>query len=239
MSDLRGNVRFFATAPHDCSYLTEQTATTLFADPDVHIDAAHYERLALAGFRRSGKYYYRPQCTDCRACISVRVATHEFDWRRRFRKTLKRNSDLTVEWRRPYLDSEIYQLYSRYIASRHRHGDMYPPSTEQFRTFLMVEGPDTQFMCLRDSENNLVSVGVVDVLPKHGLSAIYTFFDPDQPKRGLGQMSLLTQIIATNEADLDYLYLGYWIRDCEKMNYKTDYRPLEMLIGKSWLRVKQ
>jgi arginyl-tRNA--protein-N-Asp/Glu arginylyltransferase len=33
---------------------------------------------------------------------------------------------------------------------------------------------------------------------------------------------------------LDYLYLGYWIADCAKMKYKTNYKPLQLYRENSW-----
>lgn len=235
MSDLN-DVRFFATAPHSCSYLDDQTATTLFADPDVQIGNDDYQTLTLLGFRRSGKYYYRPQCHNCQACISARIPVADFVWSRRFRKTLKANPGVTAEWRLPYIDDEVYQLYSDYINLRHPDGDMHPPTQEQFRTFLMIEGPNTRFLCFRDPENKLIAVSVVDVLPEHGLSAIYTFFDPHQPKRSLGRLGILTQVMEAQRMGIPFVYLGYWIQACEKMNYKTDYQPIELLEGRTWTR---
>lgn len=235
MSDLN-DVRFFATAPHDCSYLSDEIATTLFADPDVQIEQEDYQTLTLLGFRRSGKYFYRPQCKQCQACISVRIPIAEFRWTRRFKKTLKANQGITAEWQLPYIDDEIYDLYSRYIDVRHPNGDMHPPSKEQFKTFLMVEGPYTRFLCFRDEAGTLIAVAVIDVLQRHGLSAIYTFFDPDQSKRSLGRLAILAQVLEAERLQLPYVYLGYWIQACEKMNYKTDYQPLEFLIGRVWTR---
>ena len=67
-----------------------------------------------------------------------------------------------------------------------------------------------------------------------GLSAIYTFFEPDAHKRSLGVYAILWQIEAARDMGLDYLYLGYWIRDCQKMSYKSDYRPLELYVKSRW-----
>ena len=68
----------------------------------------------------------------------------------------------------------------------------------------------------------------------NGTSAVYTFFDPEEQKRSLGVYAVLNQIARAQLEGLDYLYLGYWIRDCQKMNYKTQYRPLEQLVNGQW-----
>jgi len=75
----------------------------------------------------------------------------------------------------------------------------------------------------------------VDVM-LDGLSAIYTFFDPDEQARGLGRYAILWQIETARSVGLPYLYLGYWIRNCGKMAYKSDYRPLELLLENRWQR---
>ena len=75
---------------------------------------------------------------------------------------------------------------------------------------------------------------VVDELDD-GLSAVYTFFDPDVPERSLGVFSILAQIALCRELELPHLYLGYWIRDSEKMRYKIDYRPIELFVSGRWV----
>ncbi|MDP7455260.1 MAG: arginyltransferase, partial [Gammaproteobacteria bacterium] len=49
---------------------------------------------------------------------------------------------------------------------------------------------------------------------------------------------ILWQIEKCRELDLPYLYLGYWINNCQKMNYKNKYRPIQLLIGGKWLLLK-
>ncbi|MFN3237455.1 MAG: arginyltransferase, partial [Pseudomonadales bacterium] len=61
MTDL-SELKFFKTPPHECSYLPEVEATTLFVDPGAEIDTATYTALSALGFRRSGDHIYRPYC---------------------------------------------------------------------------------------------------------------------------------------------------------------------------------
>ncbi len=131
--------------------------------------------------------------------------------------------------------ARFYDLYSRYIAGRHADGDMYPPSRDQFRSFLLSQWSDTLFVCSYLGEE-LIAVAVTDRQPR-GLSAIYTFFDPEVPERGLGVWSVLQQIDLARRLHLPHLYLGYWIRDAEKMRYKTDYRPVELFLDGAWVRL--
>lgn len=226
------HLKFYATQAHDCSYLPDQQATTLFLDPRQRFDAQTYADLSELGFRRSGEHLYRPHCQNCQACIPARIPCADFQPSRQQRRILKHNQDLSVHAVRPTFRDEYYDLYSRYIEVRHADGDMYPPSREQFITFLLSDHPFSVFFEFRLQER-LVAVAVTDVLP-NGLSAVYTFFDPDEEKRSLGRLAILWQVAEARRRSLPAVYLGYWIRDCRKMRYKSEYRPLELYVNRHW-----
>lgn len=228
------NLRVFATHPHPCSYLPGERATTLFIDPGTPMDAGLYSELSELGFRRSGPHVYRPHCAQCRACIPARVPVTAFRPNRSQRKIWHRNSDLEVSTLSSLQGEEYYRLYARYIEQRHHDGDMYPPSREQFDSFLTAEWGLTRYYCFR-KEGELLAVAVADQM-QNGLSAIYTYFDPDCSQRSLGTYAVLWQIEAARRLGLPALYLGYWIEACRKMNYKLRFRPQELLINGRWTR---
>lgn len=228
-------IRLFATPPHKCSYINEKIATTVFVDPDVDLDSDSYQRLSSYGFRRSGSHFYRPNCDDCSACLSVRVPVHEFSPSRSQKRCIKRNQDLTVKQLSSLSVERHYELYRRYILERHADGDMYPPSRQQFTNFLAKGHDTTVFFEFTDPQDQVLAVAVTDILDDH-LSAVYTFFDPDMDDRGLGVNSILYQIRRSREMGVRSLYLGYLVRECKKMNYKTAYSPLEVLTDSGWIR---
>ena len=234
MTDL-AQLKFFATPEHDCSYLEGRQATTLFVDPAARVDNKLYSKLSALGFRRSGRHIYRPHCVACSACIPIRIPVADFAARRRQRRIRQRNADLEVRLRAPEMTDENYALYASYITERHADGDMYPPSPEQFRAFLLCEWSDTCFVEFR-AQGRLVAVAVMDRV-QDGLSALYTFFDPELSQRALGVYAILWQIDHARELGKPFLYLGYWIKQCQKMSYKTSYRPLEMFVGERWARI--
>lgn len=225
-------LKFYATQPHECSYLADRQATTLFLDPRHPLDASTYAQLSELGFRRSGEHLYRPHCQQCQACIPARIPTAGFHTDRQQKRILRRNQDLSVHAVRPAFRDEYYELYARYIEVRHADGDMYPPSREQFSNFLVSNQPFCTFFEFR-LQGLLLAVAVTDVLP-NGLSAVYTFFDPHEEKRSLGRLAILWQVAEATRRGLPALYLGYWIRDCRKMSYKSEYRPLELYINRRW-----
>lgn len=235
MSSLQTLV-FYATPEHDCSYLENRLATTLFVDPKARIDLDLYTRLTHLGFRRSGGHYYRPRCNQCNACISVRVPVQRFQPTRSQLRAWKRNQDLVVISRPAEFDPEHYALYERYINERHQDGDMFPPTHEQYRNFLLDARAETRLIEFRSETGDLLALSVTD-RTHDGLSAIYTFFHPDHTQRSLGVFAVLHQIEQARQLDLPYLYLGYWIRGCRKMSYKTQYRPLEVLMRDRWVSI--
>lgn len=235
MSNLQ-TLRFYATPPHDCSYLPGRKAKTLFVDPQANVTPALYSQLSDLGFRRSGSHIYRPHCDQCSACISVRVPVQTFKASKTQRRIWRRNDDLRVTAATPRLTTEYYRLYERYIRERHADGDMFPPTPGQFMNFLVEGDQPSCFYEFRDAAGRLLAIAVTDQLDQ-GLSALYTFYDPDEERRSLGTYAILWQIDATRRANASHLYLGYWVRDCRKMRYKTAYRPLEMLVADQWVQV--
>ena len=217
-------IKFYKTGSHSCSYLEGKQATTLFVDPALRINDNLYNTLSNLGFRRSGAHLYRPNCDGCKACISCRVRVQEFTRNRRFQKIWKRNADLHISQVDTLLEEELFELYVRYINARHRDGDMYPPTTEQYQSLITSQRESTEFYIFRQG-NKIVSACVIDVMYQ-GISAIYTFFRPQQSRRSLGNFSILWQIEKTVAMLLPYLYLGYWVRDCAKMSYKTQFQPI-------------
>ncbi|MCH9674175.1 MAG: arginyltransferase [Gammaproteobacteria bacterium] len=226
-------LRFFATPPHACSYLSDRDAVTVYVDPESPKDKNVYSNLSRHGFRRSGEQIYVPQCTNCSACVPVRIPVGDFVARRAHNRTAKRNSDLDVAVRPAQFDPEHFALYERYIKARHAGGGMDNPTPDEYLQFLTSSWCDTRFIEFR-AEGRLLAVAVTDVL-LDGLSAVYTFFDPAAARRGLGVYAVLWQIEEAKRRQLDWLYLGYWVAGSPKMNYKVEYQPQQHLREGRWV----
>jgi len=232
MTDL-SELRFFATPPHPCSYLPGESATTVFLDPATHLDQARYSALSHLGFRRSGVHLYRTHCAQCTACIPLRVVAEAVRPHRRHRRVLKRNADLTFREVPARATDEHYALYARYITERHRDGDMYPPTRDQFESFLLSAWAEPRCLEVRLG-TRLLGAAITDRLDD-GLAAVYTYFDPDEKDRSLGTFAILNQLAWCRRESLPYLYLGYWIRRADKMRYKHEYQPCELRLGERWV----
>lgn len=231
-------LEFYVTPDHECPYLEHQQSKTLFLNPELQPDEKIYDWLIDKGFRRSGEHIYRPHCDDCKSCISVRLDHKKFTANKQQRRCLKNGNRFTTKIHPAKFNQTHYQLFERYIESRHADGDMYPTSEKQFREFILCDWMNTQFLdFVEPTTGRLVACCVFDQL-KSGLSAIYTFFDPDFSKFSPGRLSVLTLIELSKHLELDFVYLGYWIKGCRKMDYKGEYRPIECFIEDRWIKLK-
>jgi arginine-tRNA-protein transferase len=225
-------LQFYLTANYPCSYLSHQQARSQVATPGGLVDTVVYSELMRLGFRRSGLHVYRPHCDHCRACTPTRLRVDEFRPNRTQRRCQTRNADLEIHMKPLLYDESHYRLYRRYQAARHAGGGMDQDDREQYRGFLLQSRVDSALIEYR-LDGEVVMVALVDRL-LDGLSAVYTFFEPDLEQRSLGVYGVLEQVRLARELNLPYLYLGYWIADCRKMAYKRTYQPLEMLMQGRW-----
>ncbi len=225
-------LRFFLTAPHECHYIEGNEATSLFADPLSPKNKLLYSSLVANGFRRSGEHLYRPHCANCQECIPARIPVETFSPRRHQKRAFKLNKDLSTTFTVAEFNTEHFELYRKYISTRHQDSDMNNPTEDSYQNFLWCKWSETRLVEYRLNEK-LLAVAVIDEL-LDGCSAVYTFFDTDYATRSLGKYVILSLIKLTKELGLSYLYLGYWITGCQKMSYKTEYQPLECFLGNQW-----
>jgi arginine-tRNA-protein transferase len=227
-------LRFYCTAPYACSYLPKRNARSQVASPAHRIDQDAYSQLLRLGFRRSGLFVYRPWCDNCRACIPVRLPVAQLTLTRSQRRAWRRHASLGVRESPLRYDEAHYRLYLRYQRRRHPDGGMSEDSGEQYSQFLLASPLETRLLEFVE-DGALRMVSIIDLLDD-GLSAVYTFFDPDIPGASFGTYSILWQARLCQSLNLPYLYLGYWIRDTHKMAYKANFHPLECRIHGSWRR---
>lgn len=106
------------------------------------------------------------------------------------------------------------------------------PNGDDFQRFLLCSWGETRFLQVHH-EDKLIAIAVTDITTE-ALSAVYTFFDPDYIKSGLGVYCVLKQISEAQKMGLRWLYLGFWVPNCRKMAYKIEYRPSQLLINGIW-----
>ncbi|MFN7783301.1 MAG: arginyltransferase [Lysobacterales bacterium] len=228
-----GSIRIYQTTEHACGYWPERRARDIVLDPDSRVLPAVYPAALAQGFRRSGGHVYRPQCASCMACVPVRIDVAAFLPNRSQRRCLQRNADLRLADSPPERSEAVFALYQRYLRSRHAKGGMDEPRPEDFDGFLSAPWSPTRFLRFQLDDGRLLGVAVCDLLP-NGLSAVYTFFEPEERSRGLGTWAILKQVEWARQLGLPHVYLGFWLQGHPKMDYKRRFSGLEQLRHGDW-----
>ena len=230
-------IGFLLTPEHACSYLDDHQAITLFVDPNYPVEMSQYSTLAKLGFRRSGSNIYRPHCSDCGLCIPVRVPVDEFNPNRSQRRNISLNKDLVRSVKNASFNNEHYDLYRHYMKGRHAGGGMDNDEPDSYESLIKADWSLSKLLEFRLGDK-LMMVAVIDIFDD-GVSAVYTFFDPDYSNRGLGVFGILSDIDYIKSLKLDWLYLGYWNPRTNKMSYKANYQPMEFFDGQEWQWLKK
>ena len=225
-------VRLTTLPPHACPYLPARAAT-LRAFSVGQLDPDLYHGFMDAGFRRSGRMVYQPACDGCRRCVPIRVPTDRFRPDKTQRRCARRNADLTVTAGPPVLSDEKLELYRRYVAQWHAKPtagdeDEDDGSRASLEAFLYTSPVATTEFAYRDGDGRLLAVGIADVC-RRSFSSVYFYFDPDHRGRSLGTFGACHEIAWAAAAGIPHYYLGYWVSGCRKMEYKTNFRPFELL----------
>lgn len=232
--------KFYITAPAPCPYIDGRQERKVFAYLEDGKAEDLHNVLAQAGFRRSQTIAYKPVCEGCSACVSVRIRARDFQLKRSWRRILNRNSDLAVSVEALGASMESYDLLRSYIYARHGDGGMIDMSYEDFCNMIEDSPVDSYLVTYRLKDEmgfprgKLLGLCIVDRLAD-GLSLVYSGFEPEDARRSLGTFIILERILAAKDQDLPFIYLGYWIADCQKMSYKARFNPLEVLTQDGWL----
>ena len=255
-------LQFYVTTPYACGYLPQKLAQSLIATPHHLVDANVYSGLIQQGFRRSGKFAYRPHCENCNACIAVRVVLGDFDPNRSQKRAYKQHAGLTARIMPLSYNDSHFALYTAYQAARHPDEHLKKQAeahrtaqiqneADEYRHFLCQSNVESLMVEFTDANKQVKIVSVIDVVDD-GVSAVYTFYDTgfnagfkasesktslgDQSKRAsYGTYSIMWLIEWTKMLGLPYFYLGYWIADSQKMAYKQAFKPQQKLIDGEWV----
>ena len=233
--------QFYVTAPQPCPYLPERVERKLFTALQGEHAMVLNDHLSRQGFRRSQNVLYRPSCADCNACLSARIRVADFEPKRRHRRILRKNTDLSRTATSPWATEEQFDLFRKYLEARHADGGMADMDVFEFAAMIEetpVRSRVVEYTRTDDSgAPSLAAVCLTDVL-EDGLSLVYSFFDPDLDARSLGTWMILDHIEIAREAGLPYVYLGYWVPGSPKMGYKASFGALEIFFVGDWQRLE-
>ena len=235
-------LRFFLTAPSPCPYLPERYERKVFAHLPLSEGASVNDSLTQVGFRRSQNIAYRPACEACTACVSARIPAADYIFARSERKTIARNEDLERHLVEAEATMEQFDLLRRYLTARHPGGGMADMAWPDYVAMVEDTAVRTHIIEYRtrgtkgQGAGELVACALVDVM-NDGLSLVYSFYDPSQSRRSLGSFVILDHVVQACLTNLPYVYLGYWVRGSDKMDYKVRFSPIELLKPEGWTLV--
>ncbi len=222
----------YVAPPSVCGYLPEQLWSLEYKYVG-DVTAEEYEQRMASGWRHFGRMLFRPACRHCSACRSIRIPTRTFKPDRSQRRAWKANRrDIRLEIGEPSENRAKLKLYDRYHAfqSESKGWPSHPAKDAESYTDSFTRNPfSVQEWCYYLG-GNLVGVGYVDDLPT-SMSAIYFFYEPEQRERSLGTFNVLSLLNHAARMGKEFVYLGYYVAGCRSMEYKTRFRPNQLLGG--------
>lgn len=232
--------QFYVTAPQKCPYIKGKIERKLFTALYGRNTISLNDDLSLQGFRRSQKVLYRPLCTNCSACLSIRVKVNEFKYSKSQNRVINKNIKLRRIEKKPEATDEQYIIFKKYLNHRHLNGGMSDMDAHEFSSMIEETNVDSQIFEYwkfeQEEKKKLIAVCLTDT-NSDGLSMVYSFYDPNYDSHSLGKFMILDHINLTKSKNLDYLYLGYWIRGNSKMGYKSNYFPAEVFYKNQWKEI--
>lgn len=221
--------------PSRCPYLPERTARLPLRLPIRELSRAELDVRLASGDRRQGFVLYRPECPTCRACEPIRIPVRELRQGRSLRRTVRRASDvLRVELGPPMMDARRVELYNLHKLGRGLADEPRQIEASDYTDFLVASCCES-FELRYYLGEALVGVAVTD-RAENALSAVYCYYDPAHEKLGIGTFSIMKQVELCLSQGLEWLYLGLYIGECERMRYKARFLPHERLIEGEWRR---
>ena len=225
-------IQFYKTTEYNCSYIDKMDAQSLVVTPYKSIDQNIFQDLIEKGFRRSGQYIYKPSCKSCTACIPIRLSVQKFLSSRSQKRIFKKHQHFDVREVSLTFKQKHFDLYSKYQNKRHSSINNDQNKIDDYNDFLIKSNVNSKLVEFWDGDL-LKIVSIIDMMDD-GISAVYTFFDPDDEKVSYGTYSIIWLINWCKTQQFKYIYLGYWIGECNKMKYKTNFKPYELYIKGYW-----
>jgi arginyl-tRNA--protein-N-Asp/Glu arginylyltransferase len=217
--------------PRECPYLPEENAT-LEVRLVTDVSPAEYSDLMARGYRRFGMQIFRPVCAGCEECRSMRVLVRQFTPTRSHLRILRQNRHIRAELHPAFATPEHIGVFNEYHRFMHLHRG-WPPqrvTLDSYYQDFVAGGSDSAKQWLYFDGEKLVGVALMDEVPG-AISLVYCFYDPAWRAQSPGTFSILNQLNYARLGGLEYAYFGYRVEGCQSLNYKSRFRPHEILCG--------
>jgi arginyl-tRNA--protein-N-Asp/Glu arginylyltransferase len=207
-----------------CNYLKDQTST--MEGMLIHlVDDRMLEYLLESGYRHFGYHYFRPLCRDCHQCIPIRIGLENYRFPRSAKRLFKRNAGFSVKLERPRPSQEAHSLYLKHSR---RFDDRACQSFEEFSLSFFYPSPWAYQLSVRAGDR-LIAVSHLDITANM-TSAIYNYFDDAYEAASPGTFLIFKTVEMALRLKQHHVYLGYYVPGNRHMNYKTRFRPNQLLL---------
>ncbi|MCK9492615.1 MAG: arginyltransferase [Sulfurimonas sp.] len=215
-----------------CSYLKNKNQTTHYKVIE-NCDETQCLSLIQRGYRRFGKMYFRPICKDCDECKSIKIDVKNFEFSKSDRRVMRKAKDIKSYIQTPSMTKEHLRLFDKYhLYMKDKKGWEHSYVNPQNYYSSFVNGHNGYgYEILYYDQERLIGVDLIDIL-EDGISSIYFYYDPHYSSYSLGKLSLLYEIEFAKTQKMDWIYLGYYVEDCDSLSYKALYKPYLTLKGR-------
>lgn len=187
------------------------------------------------GFRRFGKMYFRPICEGCDECKSIKIDVNNFTFTKSARRVIKKASGIKNYIQKPSMTQEhlaLFEKYHKYMNIK-KNWEYSETTAEHYYNSFVVGHEEFGYEVLYYDDDKLIGIDLIDIL-EDGISSIYFYYDPDYSHLSLGKYSLYNQIKFALKSDKKWIYLGYYVKDCPSLSYKSEYKPYLTLKGRPY-----
>lgn len=217
----------------DCAYLKGKTSLTeynIISRPTIDMAEDYLDQ----GWRRFGKMFFRPSCTNCSKCIPLRVELSDFKLTRSMRKAVNKNKNINVEIGSPECTRQHIALHNVFheYQKQNKNWPHHIISSTEYRMLFCEPMPFAKEFRYFNEKGKLVGVGYVDTLPS-AYSSLYFFYHPDWSPSSPGIFSIITEIQHAIKNGASHYHLGYYVDGCSSMEYKLRFSPFKLLRGET------
>ncbi len=225
---------FSITAGKPCGYLPHKEEQLIYIDTGRILPPLNIHDLNSAGFRRIRNIFYKNACSNCAECQPLRIMVRDFKPTKNMMRVHKKNHDLTGRVIQNFETSDDhYHLMKQYLTTRHESAD-FTLTANDFKNLIGLKLPEN-FTIIKEWRlgNELICYMIIDKF-NDGLSAVYSCFNPEFQNRSLGHFMILETINMAKSLHYDYLYMGFYVKNSSKMEYKSLYKPYQILTPYGW-----
>lgn len=206
-----------------------------------------YDLLLKSGFRRSFNEVYIMNCPGCNQCTPIRIPVERFIPSKSQRRVGRLNSDLEViinQNKDSFVTDEKIQLFREYDFYHNKERMTFDDAKRMLK--YSNDGYEGVWNMEYRLNGRLIGVAILDLSESsegrlNGLSSNYFYYDTSAEilKRSLGVYSVLKEIEVCQKLNIPYYYLGLYLPDCKKMNYKINYKPYELYYYQKWFEMPE